>query len=385
MSEEENQENQEEVKEDQQQNGEEGGEEEKKEGEEGEEEKKEEPPVLDEQEQKDLEEDKAEEEKDKEEEQQLDDEGNPIPNAGPKQPQNPLKLQMLKENLQNLTKTFDGLSYAFTKLDIHEKELDGLGDDISNYTLLRDFNCSNNIIPDINHLAKMTYISIIDASINVIKDISMFNVEESFLYLQSLNLKQNKIKILPKMYAVYLTNIDLSENRISDCSQFTGLPKLKKLNLNQNKIKSCKGLSNCPLLDALYLNTNRIKSLEGIENLPNLRKLRLKTNRIKNFAFLPDLPNLQKLTISENQIDTREEFAKLCKYEKLHKITLESNPYFDNSGVTPKTEVIIQMGTLQELKFVNKEQLIKEDYEEAARTLQERKEKEEEERRQREE
>ena len=122
---------------------------------------KEEAPVLDEQEQKDLEEDKAEEEKDKEEEQVLDEEGNPVPNAGPKQPQNPLKPQMLKENLQNLTKTFDGLSYAFTKLDIHEKELDGLGEEIANYTLLRDFNCSNNKIPDINHLAKMTYISII--------------------------------------------------------------------------------------------------------------------------------------------------------------------------------------------------------------------------------
>ena len=308
---------------------------------------KEEAPVLDEQEQKDLEEDKAEEEKDKEEEQQLDEEGNPIPDSGPRKPQRPLKPEMLKENLSNLAKTFDGLSYAFTKLDIHEKELDGLGEELANYNLLRDFNCSNNKIPNINHLAKMTYISTIDASINVIKDISMFNVEDSFLYLQSLNLKQNKIKILPKMYCKYLVTIDLSENRISDCSQFTGLPKLKKLNLNQNKIKSCKGLSNCPLLDVLYLNQNRIKSLEGIENLQNLRKLRLKTNRIKTFGFLPDLPNLQKLTISENQIDSREEFAKLCKYEKLHKITLESNPYFDSSGVTPKTEVIIQMGTLQ--------------------------------------
>lgn len=172
--------------------------------------KKEEAPVLDEQEQKDLEEDKAEEEKDKEEEQVLDEEGNPVPNAGPKQPQNPLKPQMLKDNLQNLAKTFDGLSYAFTKLDIHEKELDGLGEELGNYNLLRDFNCSNNKIPDINHLAKMTYISTIDASTNSIKDISMFNVEDSFLYLKSLNLKQNKIKVLPKMYAVYLEDINLS-------------------------------------------------------------------------------------------------------------------------------------------------------------------------------
>ncbi len=87
-----------------------------------------------------------------------------------------------------------------------------------------------------------------------------------------------------------------------------------------------------------------------------------------------------KITISENQIDTREEeFAKLCKYVKLHKITLDANPYFDISWASPKTEVIIQMETLQKLIFVNKEQITKEDYEEVAKTLKEIKEKKEEE------
>ena len=133
---------------------------------------KEEAPVLDEQEQKDLEEDKAEEEKDKEEEQQLDEEGNPIPDSGPRKPQRPLKPEMLKESLSNLAKTFDGLSYAFTKLDIHEKELDGLGEDINNFNLLREFICSNNKIKDISVLSKMNYMSSIDASTNYIKDIS---------------------------------------------------------------------------------------------------------------------------------------------------------------------------------------------------------------------
>ena len=69
-----------------------------------EEEKKEEEPVLDEQEKKDLEEDKAEEDRDREEEQVLDDEGNPIPNAPPKPPQNPLKLDMLKQNIKKFLK-----------------------------------------------------------------------------------------------------------------------------------------------------------------------------------------------------------------------------------------------------------------------------------------
>ena len=47
-----------------------------------------------------LKEDKAEEDRDREEEQVLDDEGNPIP----KPPQNPLKLDMLKQNIKKLLK-----------------------------------------------------------------------------------------------------------------------------------------------------------------------------------------------------------------------------------------------------------------------------------------
>ena len=365
MSEEEQQNNNNEENEEQ-------NEENKEENQEGEENKEPEP-VLDEQEQKDLEEDKAEEERDKEEEQVLDEEGNPIPNAPPKPPQNPLKSELLHNSLSKLSKTFDGLSYAFSKLDIHEKELDGLGEEINNFILLRDFNCSNNKIKDISPLSLMKYITIIEASTNVIKEINMFEVENSFQYLKILNLKQNRIKKLPKMHAVYLEDLNLSENRINDISEFNGLPKLKKLNLNQNKIKSCYGLANCPNLEVLYLNNNRIKSMEGI-NLERLRKLRLKTNRINSLEFIPFLPCLQKLNISENQIKDRTQFKNLEIYTHLLKINCEANPYFDEAGIAPKTELIIQLPELtkETLKFVNKEQLVKEDFEEAAKTLQER-------------
>ena len=47
---------------------------------------------------------RIEEDRDREEEQVLDDEGNPIPNAPPKPPQNPLKFDMLKQNIKKLLK-----------------------------------------------------------------------------------------------------------------------------------------------------------------------------------------------------------------------------------------------------------------------------------------
>ena len=137
------------------------------------------------------EEEKEEEEK---EEPELDSQGNPInPEDLPKGPRHPLKAELLKQSLKKLSKTFDGLSYAFTAIDIHEKELDDLGEDIKSYTQIRNFNGSTNKIKDINILANMPYISIIDFSTNSIKDISVFNTTEAFQYLQILNLKQNKI------------------------------------------------------------------------------------------------------------------------------------------------------------------------------------------------
>ena len=47
----------------------------------------------------------------------------------------------------------------------------------------------------------MPYISKIDCSTNAIKDISIFAIDNSFQFLQILNLKQNRIKVLPKMDA----------------------------------------------------------------------------------------------------------------------------------------------------------------------------------------
>ena len=90
------------------------------------------------------EEEKEEEEK---EEPELDSQGNPInPEDLPKGPRNPLKPELIKTNLKKLSKTFDGLSYAFTEVDIHEKELDDLGSDIGLYTQIRNFNANTNKI-----------------------------------------------------------------------------------------------------------------------------------------------------------------------------------------------------------------------------------------------
>ena len=325
------------------------------------------------------------EEEKKEEEPLLDSDGNPInpEDLKPKVPEAPLKLDMLRKSVKKLQKTYDGLSYAYTEIDLKEKEIDDLGTDIDNFTQILNFNVSTNKLPNINCVKNMPYVIRIDASVNEIKDMDVFNNPERFQYLQLLNLKTNKIHVLPEMQAVNLLQIDLSENKVKDCTQFKGLPKLRKLNLNSNHMANCIGLANCPKLEVLYLNNNRLTSINGLDNLPSLRKLRLRTNKIETFDTVPNLPNLEKLAISENLIKRNVEFSKL-KFPSLKRINIDGNPYFDESGANPKIEVLIQLEGF-EIKFVNKEEITQEDRDAVPGEKQARKEKEEEERKQREE
>ena len=325
------------------------------------------------------------EEEKKEDEPLLDSDGNPInpEDLKPKVPEAPLKLDLLRKSVKKLQRTYDGLSYAYTEIDLKEKEIDDIGTDIDNFTQILDFNVSTNKITHINCVKNMPYIIRIDASVNEIKDIEVFNNPDRFQFLQILNLKTNKIRALPEMQATNLLQIDLSENKVKDCTNFKGLPNLKKLNLNNNSMKDCLGLANCPKLEVLYLNNNKLTSLKGLENLPILRKLRLRTNKIEKFDTVPDLPNLEKLAISENLIKSNVEFSKL-RFPSLKRINIDGNPYFDESGANPKIEVLIQLEGF-EIKFVNKEEITQEDRDAVPGEKQARKEKEEEERKQREE
>ena len=325
------------------------------------------------------------EEEKKEDEPLLDSDGNPInpEDLKPKVPEAPLKLDLLRKSVKKLQRTYDGLSYAYTEIDLKEKEIDDIGTDIDNFTQILDFNVSTNKITHINCVKNMPYIIRIDASVNEIKDIEVFNNPDRFQFLQILNLKTNKIRALPEMQATNLLQIDLSENKVKDCTNFKGLPNLKKLNLNNNSMKDCLGLANCPKLEVLYLNNNKLTSLKGLENLPVLRKLRLRTNKIEKFDTVPDSPNLEKLAISENLIKSNVEFSKL-RFPSLKRINIDGNPYFDESGANPKIEVLIQLEGF-EIKFVNKEEITQEDRDAVPGEKQARKEKEEEERKQREE
>ena len=78
----------------------------------------------------------------------------------PKPPQNPLKPQDLLKSVKKSQRTYDGLSYAYTDIDLKEKELDGLCEEINNGLLLINSNEIVTIILLIKFIVHFIYLRI---------------------------------------------------------------------------------------------------------------------------------------------------------------------------------------------------------------------------------
>ena len=139
-------------------------------------------------------------------------------------------------------------------MNLQEKELDDIGNDIGDYIHLRDINISSNKFTHINPIKNIPYLVRLDASKNEIKDVKeFFDDPEKLQYLQKIDLSTNKIKELPEMHTPALIELNMETNSISTAISFKGLPNLLKLNLKQNKLKDCVGLANMPKVEVIYL------------------------------------------------------------------------------------------------------------------------------------
>jgi Leucine Rich repeats (2 copies) len=115
--------------------------------------------------------------------------------------------------------------------------------------------------------------------------------------------------------------------------------------------------------------------------MPKLRKLRLGNNKLVTFDQVPTLPNLQKLDIKENQVAKVAEFGRL-KFPNLFKIIVTANPCAEELGPGIKTDILILFEDFN-IKFINKEEVTKEERDEAMNVKNERIKKEAEEREER--
>ena len=68
--------------------------------------------------------------------------------------------------LTQISKTYDGASYAFTNLNIEEKELEELGETLRAYQHLRNISMAKNQLKDISDVVYIPHLLVLNAGEN---------------------------------------------------------------------------------------------------------------------------------------------------------------------------------------------------------------------------
>ena len=81
-----------------------------------------------------------------------------------------LTKEMISPGLSQIQKTADASSYAFAVLNLEEKEIDELGEELSHFEHLRDINLSKNKFENIDKLRVLKYLQVLEAKENQLTD-----------------------------------------------------------------------------------------------------------------------------------------------------------------------------------------------------------------------
>lgn len=282
-----------------------------------------------------------------------------------------LKVEQIVAGLSQISKTFDGASYAFTNLVLEEKELEELGDSLRSYNHLRVLSLAKNQFKDISDVQYLPHLLTINASENQIASLDFLAASrESLLYLQHLVLTKNKLTALPAIPQPRLTRLLVNENEIASCADFTGHKTLTYLDLSKNKLASLAGLKDMPRLQHLDLSENELTEVTAgsLTGLEDLRKLVFTKNKVATLAGFPVMPSLQHLVLIENQIASAKELAHLNNaVVQLKQLDMMENPVVAEKADGFKTEVlIIQSESIISLRKLNDEDVTDEDRTNAA-------------------
>ncbi|KAI9202928.1 uncharacterized protein BJ171DRAFT_600383 [Polychytrium aggregatum] len=256
-----------------------------------------------------------------------------------------LTAELVGQNLSLLARTGNGLNHAYTRLEIHNKDITNL-DILENYPHLRYLDMSDNRISDIDALSSLEYLLSLDLHSNSLRVIPA--AIDKRKYLQQANFAKNSIERIDVVSWPMLGWLNISENQLTvlNLEEFSELvhlearlnklthtsgiraPKVQRMYLAQNQIRHLVDLDDKPNLILLHLRENFIETLDGInENLKSLSYLNLRGNRISSFDqidHLAVLPNLKSLSLVENPITELPNYRleiimRLKKLERLDK------------------------------------------------------------------
>ena len=224
--------------------------------------------------------------------------------------------------------------------DIYQSDLDGL-------TML--YARGRNII-NLIRLEHCTSLTELDLSDNQISDISPLG---NLTSLTSLALYSNQISdISPLASLANLERLGLSYNsELSDILPLANLANLSRLSLSWNQISDVAPLANLTGLTFLDLSLNhQISDISPLVNLTNLTYLKLSWNQISDIAPVSGLTNLTQLGLSNNQIS---DIASVFGLTSLIALELDQNQISDIapvSGLTNLTQLSLDGNQISDIE-----------------------------------
>lgn len=138
---------------------------------------------------------------------------------------------MIAQGLSRISRTLDDTSYAFTSLDVSEKELTTC-DEIAKYPHLQYINVSKNQLTDLSPLNSLENVVALNASENALQETPQLHSKR----LQVVDLSGNQLTTLAGIQGPSVTAIDFTNNKIESLQDLESLTNLKVLTLTENQL-----------------------------------------------------------------------------------------------------------------------------------------------------
>jgi protein phosphatase 1 regulatory subunit 7 len=256
---------------------------------------------------------------------------------------------LIKRCISEFSRTTEGNSFAYLRLDLANRELENLCEELASYQQLKYLHLSGNRLNNAVLLSRLPNILRLELSNNRISSHESFNNEETFTCLQYLDLSHNLLRNFSSIKVPKLVHLNLSHNEIISTEYFQGHSNLKILELRGNKLSNLTGLKSMPRLEELYLCENSIAVFDALEELTSLKRLHLRKNNVSilDEEKMPDFPELLYLNLRENTLKDVAKTVGMKKYGKLQKIVVSENPCWTSQELVK--EVLIFMPRLEEI------------------------------------
>ncbi|CAK69100.1 unnamed protein product (macronuclear) [Paramecium tetraurelia] len=241
------------------------------------------------------------------------------------------------------------------------QKIDRLLNQMQDYVHLRKISFANNQLLEVNSLQTINYLMNLHSSFNQITNLDCINVQNTFEFLEELNLDNNKIKTLDKSIYPRL-KIAQGFNRYNTKQQIGVI-------CGQNQYIICFRFQNLLKLKQIWAAQNAIISIGHLNQLPEMHILHLRANKIVVLTDIPNLPKLHHLNLRSNLIEKLDEFNNLKSLETLKLIIMHENQIASKIGDGIRKEIIM---ILQQIERINKDPVPPEENTDALVELKER-------------